>query len=152
MCSKFCVRLCVCVSGSAQFSFLLFFFLNPCYGSLLNCLNNKGWTDHIEVLNPYWFHNTNIKSLFGSLSLIWNACPAKITIYLGLVLLIQYVCKKKIIYICCLCCRHTPSQMAGQRIGVFSYGSGFAATLYSLRVTQDHIPGKSYILQLTCVT
>lgn len=42
-----------------------------------------------------------------------------------------------------MCCRHTPSQIAGQRIGVFSYGSGFAATLYSLRVTQDHTPGKS---------
>uniref|UniRef100_A0A672F6I7 Hydroxymethylglutaryl-CoA synthase n=1 Tax=Salarias fasciatus TaxID=181472 RepID=A0A672F6I7_SALFA len=38
---------------------------------------------------------------------------------------------------------HTPSQIAGQRIGVFSYGSGFAATLYSLRVTQDHTPGSS---------
>uniref|UniRef100_A0A3Q2WIR2 Hydroxymethylglutaryl-CoA synthase n=1 Tax=Haplochromis burtoni TaxID=8153 RepID=A0A3Q2WIR2_HAPBU len=42
-----------------------------------------------------------------------------------------------------LIAQHTPSQMAGQRIGVFSYGSGFAATLYSLRVTQDHIPGSS---------
>uniref|UniRef100_A0A665VQP0 Hydroxymethylglutaryl-CoA synthase n=1 Tax=Echeneis naucrates TaxID=173247 RepID=A0A665VQP0_ECHNA len=35
----------------------------------------------------------------------------------------------------------TPSQIAGQRIGIFSYGSGFAATLYSLRVTQDPTPG-----------
>uniref|UniRef100_A0A8C5GA08 Hydroxymethylglutaryl-CoA synthase n=1 Tax=Gouania willdenowi TaxID=441366 RepID=A0A8C5GA08_GOUWI len=35
---------------------------------------------------------------------------------------------------------HTPAQIAGQRVGVFSYGSGFAATLYSLRVTQDHTP------------
>lgn len=42
-----------------------------------------------------------------------------------------------------VCCRQTPSQLAGQRIGVFSYGSGFAATLYSLRVTQDHTPGSS---------
>lgn len=42
-----------------------------------------------------------------------------------------------------VCCRQTPSQLAGQRIGVFSYGSGFAATLYSVRVTQDHTPGWS---------
>ncbi|XP_030579813.1 hydroxymethylglutaryl-CoA synthase, cytoplasmic isoform X2 [Archocentrus centrarchus] len=42
-----------------------------------------------------------------------------------------------------LIAQHTPSQLAGQRIGVFSYGSGFAATLYSLRVTQDHTPGSS---------
>lgn len=47
-----------------------------------------------------------------------------------------------------LCCRQTASQIAGQRIGVFSYGSGFAATLYSLRVTQDHTPGKSAMVQL----
>ncbi|XP_073334433.1 hydroxymethylglutaryl-CoA synthase, cytoplasmic isoform X1 [Pagrus major] len=40
-----------------------------------------------------------------------------------------------------LIAQHTSSQIAGQRIGVFSYGSGFAATLYSLRVTQDHTPG-----------
>lgn len=50
-----------------------------------------------------------------------------------------------------LCCRHTPSQLAGQRVGVFSYGSGFAATLYSLRVTQDHTPGKSVTIPLSCV-
>ncbi|KAM4615034.1 hydroxymethylglutaryl-CoA synthase, cytoplasmic isoform 1-T1 [Polymixia lowei] len=37
--------------------------------------------------------------------------------------------------------QHTPKQLAGQRIGVFSYGSGFAATLYSVRVTQDDTPG-----------
>ncbi|XP_076875817.1 hydroxymethylglutaryl-CoA synthase, cytoplasmic isoform X2 [Brachyhypopomus gauderio] len=37
--------------------------------------------------------------------------------------------------------QHTPQQLAAQRIGVFSYGSGFAATLYSLRVTQDATPG-----------
>ncbi|XP_034752233.1 hydroxymethylglutaryl-CoA synthase, cytoplasmic [Etheostoma cragini] len=40
-----------------------------------------------------------------------------------------------------LIAQQTASQLAGQRIGVFSYGSGFAATLYSLRVTQDHTPG-----------
>ncbi|KAF7648266.1 hypothetical protein LDENG_00159610 [Lucifuga dentata] len=37
----------------------------------------------------------------------------------------------------------TAAELAGQRIGVFSYGSGFAATLYSLRVTQDHTPGST---------
>lgn len=39
--------------------------------------------------------------------------------------------------------QHSASQIAGQRVGVFSYGSGFAATLYSLRVTQDHTPGSA---------
>ncbi|XP_042251722.1 hydroxymethylglutaryl-CoA synthase, cytoplasmic isoform X2 [Thunnus maccoyii] len=42
-----------------------------------------------------------------------------------------------------LIAQHTPAQIAGQRVGVFSYGSGFAATLYSLRVTQDHTPGSA---------
>uniref|UniRef100_H3CHP0 Hydroxymethylglutaryl-CoA synthase n=1 Tax=Tetraodon nigroviridis TaxID=99883 RepID=H3CHP0_TETNG len=42
-----------------------------------------------------------------------------------------------------LIAQQTPSQLAGQRIGLFSYGSGFAATLYSIRVTQDHTPGSS---------
>ncbi|KAG7322257.1 hypothetical protein KOW79_013603 [Hemibagrus wyckioides] len=37
----------------------------------------------------------------------------------------------------------TPQQLAGQRIGLFSYGSGFAATLYSIRVTQDATPGST---------
>ncbi|XP_029433711.1 hydroxymethylglutaryl-CoA synthase, cytoplasmic [Rhinatrema bivittatum] len=37
----------------------------------------------------------------------------------------------------------SPQQLAGQKIGVFSYGSGFAATLYSLKVTQDATPGSS---------
>ncbi|XP_053501570.1 hydroxymethylglutaryl-CoA synthase, cytoplasmic isoform X2 [Ictalurus furcatus] len=36
----------------------------------------------------------------------------------------------------------TPQELAGQRIGLFSYGSGFAATLYSIRVTQDATPGE----------
>lgn len=39
--------------------------------------------------------------------------------------------------------QHSPQQLAGQRFGVFSYGSGFAATLYSLRVTQDATPGSA---------
>ncbi|KAM6985736.1 hydroxymethylglutaryl-CoA synthase, cytoplasmic [Aplochiton taeniatus] len=39
--------------------------------------------------------------------------------------------------------QHSPQQLAGQRIGVFSYGSGFAASLYSLRVTQDATPGSA---------
>ncbi|MEE6458146.1 hypothetical protein FKM82_000190 [Ascaphus truei] len=38
---------------------------------------------------------------------------------------------------------YSPQQLAGQRIGVFSYGSGFAATLYSIKVTQDATPGSS---------
>ncbi|KAK6492564.1 hydroxymethylglutaryl-CoA synthase [Huso huso] len=38
--------------------------------------------------------------------------------------------------------QNSPQQLAGERIGVFSYGSGFAATLYSIRVTQDATPGK----------
>uniref|UniRef100_A0AAY4DSG0 Hydroxymethylglutaryl-CoA synthase n=1 Tax=Denticeps clupeoides TaxID=299321 RepID=A0AAY4DSG0_9TELE len=36
--------------------------------------------------------------------------------------------------------QHTAQQLAGQRVGVFSYGSGFAATLYSIRITQDATP------------
>ncbi|XP_064410485.1 hydroxymethylglutaryl-CoA synthase, cytoplasmic [Latimeria chalumnae] len=39
--------------------------------------------------------------------------------------------------------QYSPQQLAGQRIGVFSYGSGFAATLYSIKITQDAIPGSS---------
>ncbi|XP_026074969.1 hydroxymethylglutaryl-CoA synthase, cytoplasmic-like isoform X2 [Carassius auratus] len=39
--------------------------------------------------------------------------------------------------------QHTPQQLAGQRIGVFSYGSGFAATLYSIKVTPDATPGSA---------
>lgn len=36
--------------------------------------------------------------------------------------------------------QRSAKQLAGQRIGLFSYGSGFAATLYSLRVSQDAAP------------
>ncbi|GCC20261.1 hypothetical protein chiPu_0018839 [Chiloscyllium punctatum] len=39
--------------------------------------------------------------------------------------------------------QRSAQQLAGQRIGLFSYGSGFAATLYSLRVTQDATPGSA---------
>ncbi|XP_065096596.1 hydroxymethylglutaryl-CoA synthase, cytoplasmic isoform X1 [Paramisgurnus dabryanus] len=39
--------------------------------------------------------------------------------------------------------QQTRQQLAGQRIGVFSYGSGFAATLYSIKVTQDATPGSA---------
>ncbi|CAJ0946228.1 unnamed protein product [Ranitomeya imitator] len=39
--------------------------------------------------------------------------------------------------------QYSPQQLAGQRIGVFSYGSGFAATLYSISVSQDATPGSS---------
>lgn len=53
-------------------------------------------------------------------------------------------CKcESIIFQSSLCCRHTTSQLAGQRVGLFSYGSGSAATLYSVRVTQDHTPGET---------
>ncbi|MEJ1275725.1 hypothetical protein NN561_006622 [Cricetulus griseus] len=41
---------------------------------------------------------------------------------------------------------YSPQQLAGKRIGVFSYGSGLAATLYSLKVTQDATPA-NYIPQ-----
>lgn len=44
--------------------------------------------------------------------------------------------------IVCPLCRYSPQQLAGQRIGIFSYGSGFAATLYSIKVTQDATPGE----------
>ncbi|KAM9329651.1 hydroxymethylglutaryl-CoA synthase, cytoplasmic [Gastrophryne carolinensis] len=37
----------------------------------------------------------------------------------------------------------SPQELAGQRIGVFSYGSGFAATMYSIKVSQDPMPGSS---------
>uniref|UniRef100_F6SD16 Hydroxymethylglutaryl-CoA synthase n=1 Tax=Equus caballus TaxID=9796 RepID=F6SD16_HORSE len=39
--------------------------------------------------------------------------------------------------------QYSPQQLAGKRIGVFSYGSGLAATLYSLKVTQDATPGSA---------
>ncbi|XP_064495869.1 hydroxymethylglutaryl-CoA synthase, cytoplasmic-like isoform X3 [Pseudopipra pipra] len=39
--------------------------------------------------------------------------------------------------------RYSPEQLAGQRVSVFSYGSGFAATLYSIKVTQDAAPGSA---------
>lgn len=48
-----------------------------------------------------------------------------------------------------LLAQHTTSQLAGQRVGLFSYGSGSAATLYSIRVTQDHTPG-SALDKLVC--
>ncbi|XP_044528452.1 hydroxymethylglutaryl-CoA synthase, mitochondrial [Gracilinanus agilis] len=37
--------------------------------------------------------------------------------------------------------QHTPQQLAGARIGAFSYGSGLAASLFSIRVSQDASPG-----------
>lgn len=46
---------------------------------------------------------------------------------------------------CHLMRRYSPQQLAGQRIGVFSYGSGFAATLYSIKVSQDATPGELVI-------
>ena len=37
--------------------------------------------------------------------------------------------------------QYSPQQLAGKRTGVFSYGSGLAAILYSLGVMQDATPG-----------
>nr|AFK11330.1 hydroxymethylglutaryl-CoA synthase 1 [Callorhinchus milii] len=37
--------------------------------------------------------------------------------------------------------QRTAQELSGQRIGLFSYGSGFAATLFSLRVSSDPSPG-----------
>uniref|UniRef100_A0A8C5K4R5 Hydroxymethylglutaryl-CoA synthase n=1 Tax=Jaculus jaculus TaxID=51337 RepID=A0A8C5K4R5_JACJA len=42
-----------------------------------------------------------------------------------------------------LLAQYMPQQLAEKRIGVFSYGSGLAATLYSLKVTQDATPGSA---------
>uniref|UniRef100_A0A8D0TDM4 Hydroxymethylglutaryl-CoA synthase n=1 Tax=Sus scrofa TaxID=9823 RepID=A0A8D0TDM4_PIG len=39
--------------------------------------------------------------------------------------------------------QYSPQELAGKRIGMFSYGSGLAATLYSLKVTQDATPGSA---------
>ncbi|XP_059584246.1 hydroxymethylglutaryl-CoA synthase, mitochondrial isoform X2 [Alligator mississippiensis] len=39
--------------------------------------------------------------------------------------------------------RCSAQQLAGSRIGAFSYGSGLAASLFSLRVSQDAAPGSS---------
>ncbi|XP_075772432.1 hydroxymethylglutaryl-CoA synthase, mitochondrial [Pelodiscus sinensis] len=40
-----------------------------------------------------------------------------------------------------LLAQHSAQQLAGSRIGAFSYGSGLAASLFSLRVSQDAAPG-----------
>ncbi|XP_027722485.1 hydroxymethylglutaryl-CoA synthase, mitochondrial [Vombatus ursinus] len=37
--------------------------------------------------------------------------------------------------------QHTAQQLAGTRIGAFSYGSGLAASLFSIQVSQDATPG-----------
>ncbi|XP_074816966.1 hydroxymethylglutaryl-CoA synthase, mitochondrial isoform X2 [Natator depressus] len=37
--------------------------------------------------------------------------------------------------------RYSAQQLAGSRIGAFSYGSGLAASLFSMRVSQDAAPG-----------
>lgn len=41
-------------------------------------------------------------------------------------------------------CRYSAKQLAGSRIGVFSYGSGLAASMFSLKVSQNSAPGKSF--------
>ncbi|XP_074858816.1 hydroxymethylglutaryl-CoA synthase, mitochondrial [Carettochelys insculpta] len=40
-----------------------------------------------------------------------------------------------------LLAQHSAQQLAGSRIGAFSYGSGLAASLFSMRVAQDAAPG-----------
>ncbi|KAJ6655465.1 hypothetical protein lerEdw1_005166 [Lerista edwardsae] len=40
-----------------------------------------------------------------------------------------------------LLAQYSAQQLAGSRIGVFSYGSGLAASLFSLKVTQNSAPG-----------
>lgn len=42
------------------------------------------------------------------------------------------------------CCRSSAQDLAGSRIGAFSYGSGLAASMFSLRVSQDAAPGEPY--------
>ncbi|XP_044295314.1 hydroxymethylglutaryl-CoA synthase, mitochondrial isoform X2 [Varanus komodoensis] len=40
-----------------------------------------------------------------------------------------------------LLAQHSAQQLAGSRIGVFSYGSGLAASMFSLKVSQNSAPG-----------
>lgn len=40
-------------------------------------------------------------------------------------------------------CSHSAQELAGSRIGAFSYGSGLAASFFSLRASQDASPGES---------
>lgn len=40
-------------------------------------------------------------------------------------------------------CRHSAQDLAGSRVGAFSYGSGLAASFFSFRVSQDASPGES---------
>ena len=39
------------------------------------------------------------------------------------------------------CCRNTLSSVAGKRVVLFSYGSGLASSMFSLRVSEDTAPG-----------
>lgn len=39
-------------------------------------------------------------------------------------------------------CRCSARDLAGSRIGAFSYGSGLAASMFSFRVSQDAAPGE----------
>lgn len=39
---------------------------------------------------------------------------------------------------------HSAQELAGSRIGAFSYGSGLAASFFSFRVSQDASPGESH--------
>lgn len=40
-------------------------------------------------------------------------------------------------------CRYSAQDLAGSRIGAFSYGSGLAASFFSFRVSKDASPGES---------
>lgn len=43
-------------------------------------------------------------------------------------------------------CSHSAQELAGSRIGAFSYGSGLAASFFSFRASQDASPGESVFL------
>lgn len=43
-------------------------------------------------------------------------------------------------------CSHSAQDLAGSRIGAFSYGSGLAASFFSFRASQDASPGESVFL------
>jgi hypothetical protein len=41
---------------------------------------------------------------------------------------------------------HSAQELAGSRIGAFSYGSGLAASFFSFRVSKDASPGESHLI------
>lgn len=48
-------------------------------------------------------------------------------------------------------CSHSAQDLAGSRIGAFSYGSGLAASFFSFRASQDASPGESVFYQVLLV-